>query len=167
MFACATTVQFVPHFSNCLELEPFKWYGWQLKSNRSICLFSVCSVPPAIENGKYSPEGPHLAGHSIVFSCFNGYVLSGIESHTCQTNGDWITSKFPKCLGNSIMQVFLLIWWLNLKIAFATPLKFVRVIFKSNCHLGSKGLRITIRKPWLPSHAIKLKHCFSHFIAFA
>ena len=55
-----------------------------------------CGLPPTPKNG-YRRFTGITEGHTVFFSCNNGYVLSGHRSHTCLSSGHW-SGNAPSCI---------------------------------------------------------------------
>ena len=57
------------------------------------------------ENGAVSTTGTGV-GDTATYTCNSGYELSGSDTRTCQSNGEWSGSA-PTCEGKySILQVY-------------------------------------------------------------
>ena len=68
----------------------------------------TCSALESILNGgvsydRDSSDGQYPFNTTASFSCNSEYLLSGSDSRTCQTSGDW-SQQTPVCRGN-IMKI--------------------------------------------------------------
>ena len=59
---------------------------------------------PTIENGQTTPsQSVYLRNDTIYFSCDYGYSLSGSNTSTCQSSGQW-KPQFPSCISGNTGQ---------------------------------------------------------------
>lgn len=70
--------------------EDGRWHG-DLPS----CSQIECDPPSNIEHGDYSGSSFYY-GESVVYECNEGFVISGITSLECQSNGEWHPAV-PSC----------------------------------------------------------------------
>nr|XP_026694042.1 sushi, von Willebrand factor type A, EGF and pentraxin domain-containing protein 1 isoform X33 [Ciona intestinalis] len=53
----------------------------------------VCTAPPALANGDYSPKNNPVVyriGDTVTYTCGSGYTLSSSATSTCQSTGQWV-----------------------------------------------------------------------------
>lgn len=55
-----------------------------------------CGQPPAIANGEIDSPAGTLYGHTVIYTCNTGYTLSGDNTRTCQSSGNWRPAQ-PTC----------------------------------------------------------------------
>jgi hypothetical protein len=60
-----------------------------------VCTLDNCS-PPVISNDVRIITGSYRVGNSLVFTCPDGYIISGNATSTCDASGVW-TSNVPDC----------------------------------------------------------------------
>ncbi|XP_064387701.1 sushi, von Willebrand factor type A, EGF and pentraxin domain-containing protein 1-like isoform X3 [Halichondria panicea] len=65
--------------------------NWSPRPNCS----AICGSPPSISNGSPGTPTSTVAGGSVIYTCNNGYQLSGSPLVTCQASGSW-TAR-PSC----------------------------------------------------------------------
>ena len=57
-----------------------------------------CGTPPTITNGSPGTPTSTTFRGTVIYSCDNGYTLSGSATVTCLASGSWSTT--PTCIGN-------------------------------------------------------------------
>lgn len=60
------------------------------------CELVYCEAPDSPENGQLNFTGLHF-GSEVKYWCSFGYLLSGVETATCESDGNW-TSPAPTCV---------------------------------------------------------------------
>ncbi|XP_072024065.1 sushi, von Willebrand factor type A, EGF and pentraxin domain-containing protein 1-like isoform X2 [Amphiura filiformis] len=54
-----------------------------------------CGVPSSLEHGEF-PGNDHLFNSTVLYTCNNGYILSGSPNSMCQASGNW-SSTTARC----------------------------------------------------------------------
>ena len=76
--------------------------GWLAKLatlfNVSHFHYLVCCDPPVAPSNGGEVHSGKLEGDTVTYFCNKGYQLIGIESRTCQSNGEWSGIQ-PSCNG--------------------------------------------------------------------
>ena len=59
--------------------------------------YAGCQSPRSVLNGVQHPAfGPFNSGSTVTYTCNFGYALAGLQSITCQANGQW-SGPAPSC----------------------------------------------------------------------
>ncbi|XP_019851384.1 PREDICTED: uncharacterized protein LOC109581572 isoform X2 [Amphimedon queenslandica] len=74
--------------------EDGEWSG-----NTPICHVIYCEHPVVPQNGILSYTNVSV-NSTVNYTCQAGYTLSGVDSITCETNGEWSNKTAPTCIAS-------------------------------------------------------------------